>query len=364
MRILSTGYTPNESVQDAQAWLERISFYTGILEVLAQSHEVVSMEHIGFETRLHRNGVEYWFQPLRSWRRWLPFKKHQAIRNWKPDLVLVNGFGYSLAMIQLRAWLGHRTKIYLWHRADKPPSGPRRWLQRRADRVVDGYFFTSPGNAEPWLESGCIADAGKVHCLLQSSSSFQPGNQQQAKATLGLGEGPVFIWVGRADFNKDPMTLLQAFSSLLQQKPSASLLFICGDGPVQTEVQDFLDKEPILRAATTYVKNLPHAGLETWFQASDYVISTSFSEGSGISVIEALSCGCSPITSRIPSLEAVTSGVGLTFPPGDAGALASCLIQCSEPLLSHKRAAVIAHFHQTLSFESIACKLASITGLR
>jgi glycosyltransferase involved in cell wall biosynthesis len=358
MRIVSTGYMATDSFTEPAAWLERIAFYTGILEALASEDEVHSIEHINASGSLASGGVSYHFRRLPTFTRLFPIAEHRFIKRLHPDAVLVNGFSTPLQVLQLRAAIGRRPQILLWHRADRPRKGWRGGLQRLADRCVDAYLFTAPGNAAPWIESGIIPEQ-KANYLMQGSSIFSPGDRAAARRALSLPEGPLFLWVGRLDANKDPLSVLKAFSQLRESRPGARLYMAGPGGPLEAEVRQLIDSDPLLRDAVTLVGEVPHRQLEAWYRAADFFVSASHYEGSGIALCEALSCGCIPVHSAIPSLTQLTGPIGYSFNPGDVQGLKGALEQA---LLSNsdQRAAVIERFQNYFSFDAIAGALRSM----
>jgi glycosyltransferase involved in cell wall biosynthesis len=362
MRIVSTGYHATNSFTEPAAWLERISFYTGILEALAMRDEVHSIEHINAQAQLEMKGVHYHFRRLSGIARRFPLQEQRFIRQLRPDAILVNGFSSPLQVLQLRAFAGSRPKILLWHRADRPRTGWRGALQSLADRCVDAYLFTSPGNAAPWLQSGLIADPDKAHYLMQASSTFNPGDQQEARRALHLPQGPLLLWVGRLDANKDPLTVLEAFTRLRAERPDVRLYMIGPGGPLEAEVRHRIEANSLLRGSVILLDALLHAQLENWYRAADIFVSASHYEGSGIALCEALSCGCIPVHTKIPSLEHLAGPLGFSFSPGKPDELYHAFQQALMADKASLRNAVIQRFQDQFSFEAIASGLRSLIG--
>src|SRR6187549_3768682 len=102
MKIVSTSYINTASFSDPGQWLERIDFYTGILEELAKQNEVDSIEQINYNGELDRKGVKYHFLDFKKPRLYFPRRLHGFIKKLKPDVVLVNGFIFPLQIMQLR----------------------------------------------------------------------------------------------------------------------------------------------------------------------------------------------------------------------------------------------------------------------
>ena len=91
MKIVSTSYVSVNAETDPQTWLKKISYYTGVFEALAKTHNVTSFERIGFEGELTRMNVHYHFIRLSRRSRKFPVKLHKRVNLLKPDVVLVHG---------------------------------------------------------------------------------------------------------------------------------------------------------------------------------------------------------------------------------------------------------------------------------
>ncbi|HEX3386522.1 MAG TPA: glycosyltransferase, partial [Mucilaginibacter sp.] len=81
------------------------------------------------------------------------------------------------------------------------------------------------------------------------------------------------------------------------------------------------------RESITLVGELPHDELQYWFNSADFTLSASHYEGSGTAVCEAMSCGCVPIVTDIPSFRMITDNgrCGLLYEPGNEHALLDAL---------------------------------------
>ena len=211
MTIVSTSYSKTEAYTSPEEWLKRIRFYTGILESISTQHKVASIERIAFQGFRHANNVDYYF--VHQSRKIVMFPKnmHRLIQKLLPDVVLVNGFIFPLQIIQLRIAVGNKVKILVLHRAEKPFRGWKKWLQVLADRCVDGYLFTSEEMGYQWISKGIIGNQKKIHEVIQASSSFHPQDRDAARKKLQLGGSRMYLWVGRLEKNKDPLTVVKAF---------------------------------------------------------------------------------------------------------------------------------------------------------
>src|SRR5262245_34018300 len=141
MKIVSTSYVNTNTYSDPERWLDRISFYTGLLEELTKYYSVESIEQINYNGSMQKNKVNYHFLNFKKNKLYFPFALHRYIKNLHPNIVFVNGFIFPLQIIQLRKALGRSAKIIVLHRAEKPFDGVKGYLQKIADRSVDAYFF-------------------------------------------------------------------------------------------------------------------------------------------------------------------------------------------------------------------------------
>ncbi len=362
MKIVSTSYTNTPEFNDPEQWLERISFYTGILDELAKKYEVESIEQINYSGSLERKGVKYHFLNFKKPKLYFPRKLHSYIKKIRPDVVLVNGFIFPLQIIQLRMRLGRAVKIIVIHRSEKPFDGIRKWLQRITDRSVNAYMFTSSEFGKQWIENGNINNAQKIHEVLHGSSVFYPADKPVARHDLSTTGAPVFLWVGRLDANKDPLTVIKAFICFLSFQPLAKLYMIYHTEELLHEVSELVKQDKKAIEAIKLVGKIPRGQLQNWYNSADFIISGSHYEGGGIAVCEAMSCGCIPLLTDIVAFRKMTGPgkCGLLYKPGDEKDLLATLLKTRELDIEKERTKVLQQFKTELSFEAIAKKIEKV----
>jgi glycosyltransferase involved in cell wall biosynthesis len=340
---------------DPLAWLHRIRFHTGILEQLARHHEVNSIEQINYSGRMVRQQVTYHFLNYEKSKLYLPFRLHEYNKNLDPDIVWVHGFIFPFQVVQLRWALGKNVRIIVQNHAEKPFSGWRKFLQQQADHYVSRYFFTSGETGMEWVKGKIISDQTKIVEVMEASSGFAPRESTGAGSVPDRGY-PVFRWVGRLDPNKDPLTVVRSFLEFIKQEPSARLYMIY-------HTEDLL--EPVKKLASYAPQNIrligrmPHHQLEEWYNRADFIISGSHYEGSGIAVCEAMSCGCIPVVTNIPSFRKMTGNgsCGLLYRPGNQKELLNALLQTKNLNRKLEKEKTLQQFNKELSFEAIAMKI-------
>ena len=361
MRIISTSYSMTSSFDDPYKWLSRINFYTGILEELAKQNEVISLERINYAGELFQNKVRYIFIEQEKEVEIFPGKMHTLIKEISPDIVLVNGFIFPLQVIQLRLKIGPRPRIIVINRSETPGSGWRGLLQKLADRYVFAYLFPSERDGKKWIEKGIIREKNKIREVMHASSVLKKEDKKIARQKLGIDGSPLFLWVGRLDANKDPVTVVKAFIKFLDSQSNARLYMIFQKDELGIELKDLIEKSNT-ENSIRLVGKVEHEELGNWYNAVDFFISGSHAEGGGIAAIEAMSCGAIPILTRIPSfIQFSDKGrCGLLFDPGNLDALHSFLLLTPELDIESESQKVRERFASEFSLEAIAQKINAI----
>jgi glycosyltransferase involved in cell wall biosynthesis len=352
MRIVSTGYNKVEEFSDPVEWLNSISFYTGVFDELARQHEVISIERISYEGVYRQNGVQYYFVDLKRRLVHFPRRLHRFIKQQSPDIVLVHGFIFPLQVIQLRRALGKKVRIIVQNHAEKPYPGIRCFLQRIADRYIDAYLFTSKQMGKEWIDKRVISKEAKIAEVVEVSTPFRCVDKKQNAA-------PVFIWVGRLNANKDPLTVVKAFIRFLSVTPAARLYMIYQTEDLLREIKELIDSSGKAREAIELAGNIPHEQLQPWYEKADFFISGSHFESGGVALCEAMACGCIPIVTDILSFRKMTGSghCGLLYEPGNEKALFQSLVRAVAMDIEKERAKVLQQFNEELSFAAIAGKI-------
>ena len=128
--------------------------------------------------------------------------------------------------------------------------------------------------------------------------------------------GPV-LFVGRLSQEKGVHVLLRAW----REHPSLPMLRIVGDGPLRSEVDAHAQCDPTVRA----IGFVPPANMTAEYAAASMLVFPStWYEGFGLTIVEAMASGLPVVASRLGSTaEIVRDGeTGLLFKPGDAADLA------------------------------------------
>lgn len=346
MKFVDISYYFNRT-DHPEALLDAHSPNLGYFDHLPEDWQCTLVKFAEKEGHSRQPRFDYYYFKGGDSKLWVPVGANRFIAGLKPDVVMVHGLIVPQQVLALKAQLPKGCKIIVQHHAERPAKGIMGRLQRLADKCIDGYLFAAKELAGPWVEAGVLKEE-KVFEMMEGSSVMPRMNKQEARKHLKLGDETVFLWVGRWDSNKNPTTALTAFSNYVQVRPGARLCMVGGD---------YAGRSPYLDHHVVLPGRLERSELAYWYNAADYYISSSYSEGSGYALIEAMSCGCVPVVSDIPSFRKITGNTGYLFKPGNVPLMTEVL--CSLPAKPDEKfiAKVLAQFENELSFKAIARQL-------
>jgi glycosyltransferase involved in cell wall biosynthesis len=178
--------------------------------------------------------------------------------------------------------------------------------------------------------------ASKVRVIENAADTdlFRPSNPMLARSSLGLGEGPVVLFVGNLAPWQGVDVLVRAFKVLSRHNAAAHLVVV-GDGQTRPGLEELVSELGISKQVR-FLGAVPYEQVPTMIAAADVCVAPMTRErlksgSSAIKVHEYLACERPVVASRIPGLEFLeTEGVGILVPPEDEQALASALARVLE----------------------------------
>lgn len=149
---------------------------------------------------------------------------------------------------------------------------------------------------------------------------FSPGEQRGARAAVGLGDGPVLLFVGRIQPLKRVDVAIRALAAL--RRSDATLVIVGGasgeDGATELTKAHQLVRALGLTGQVRFVPPQAHHLLSTWYRAADVVVVPSRSESFGLVALEAAACGRPVVASAVGGLTSlVVPGVTGELVDGD-----------------------------------------------
>ncbi len=279
-----------------------------------------------------------------------------------PSSVVWAGHLGALTPLRWRSWsrglrrLFDQVKPDLIHAGPLPwgPLFPAWWGAWPLVSMSWGSDVLWHGRRKPWLRvlirwvlrrstlllADCRAVADTVHAWGMPRQAivvfpwgtdldvFHPGTEPALRASWGWPE-EAFVWVHARTWNRyyGADVALRGFLRAWRQEPRLRLVLL-GGGPLES----WLRREIVRHRAQGVVRivgRVPEEHLARYFRAVDGYLSMSRSDGSSVTLLQALASGLPVVVSDIPgNREWVTSGVeGYLVPVGDVGALARALVQ-------------------------------------
>lgn len=160
-------------------------------------------------------------------------------------------------------------------------------------------------------------------------SHFSPGGRLPAGAQPPGSEPAGFNLLSVR--NWEPIygidLIARAFVQAARQRPELRLVMLGGGS--QSGLLRQIFAQGGVEERVSFPGSVQQAELPRFYRRADLYLSASHSDGSSISLLEALGCGCPALVSDIPgNREWVQPGVqGWLFPDGDAGALAAGILR-------------------------------------
>lgn len=134
------------------------------------------------------------------------------------------------------------------------------------------------------------------------------------------------LFVGRLIKNKGVDVLLKAMPMILEHFPEQKLIIV-GEGAERKNLET-LSHELNISRQVSFIGAKAHDQLPFFYREASIFVSPTFSEGFGLTLVEALACGCPVIVSDVPGVRDIIEHqqTGLLFPAGDNRALATNVI--------------------------------------
>jgi D-inositol-3-phosphate glycosyltransferase len=146
-----------------------------------------------------------------------------------------------------------------------------------------------------------VAPPGVLHAF------FSPGDQAGARRAVGLGAGPVLLFVGRIQPLKGLDVAVEALALLRSDRlPDARMVVVGGpsgpEGLAELERVKTIIERLGVDDAVRFVPPQPHHVLSTWYRAVDVCVVPSRSESFGLVALEAAACGTPVVAAAVGGL--------------------------------------------------------------
>ncbi|MBS1772006.1 MAG: glycosyltransferase family 4 protein [Bacteroidetes bacterium] len=363
LRLIDLNYFSHTQHTSLDAVLNMYRPSFGYIPFITDRVTVIPVNHYNGDGSTLRQGVTYYGFNRSNGFFQIPTSTHGFIRKQKPDVILVQGLHFPVQIMILRRRLGKNVKIIVQHHGEQPfDNGIMRWMQKRADKYIDAYLFTALGNASKWLAQGVISSKEKCYEVLEASSMLSRQDKHTAMQQLGVIGNNNFLWVGRLNEGKDPLTVLNGFETFADKHPAAKLYMIYHEDDMLGIIKEIINKSEVLQRAVVLIGKITHDALANWYSACDFFISGSHREGSGYALIECMSCGCIPVVTDIPPFRKIAGDgkLALLFEPGSVNDLVATLDKTTTIDRTRMQQDVLSYYQSSLSFQAIANSIYTI----
>lgn len=250
-----------------------------------------------------------------------------------PDVVFLDEEPYSLAAAQVLVLGARRHALVVYSKQNVakrlpwPFSGLRGRVLRRAHVVA----VTDSTVGEVLRQQGCRAPI-RILPHAVDIGLYSPGDATALRRQLSL-QGTVIGYAGRLVPEKGVADLLEAVGMVLQGTADPVSVLVVGDGPERPRLEGLAAQ---LSCPVRFVGAIPHEEMPAYYRAMDVLVLPSrttkrWREQFGRVIVEALACGAAVVGSDSGSIPGVIKRTcGLTYPEGDAAALASALLDLVE----------------------------------
>jgi D-inositol-3-phosphate glycosyltransferase len=231
-----------------------------------------------------------------------------------PDLIHAN---YWLSGIAGHA-LKHQLELPLvstFHtlarvKAEASPEEHDRRAQAEAEVIgcSDAILASSP-EERTQLEDLYGADPGRVEIVTPGvdHEMFSPGDQDEARRSVGAGKGPLLLFVGRIQPLKGADVAIQALTLLPSE--DATLVIVGGasgpEGPAEQRRLRRLVESCGVEGRVRFVAAQPHDQLAAYYRAADMCLVPSHSESFGLVALEAAACGTPVVAAAVGGLPTI-----------------------------------------------------------
>lgn len=195
-------------------------------------------------------------------------------------------------------------------------------------RLVDSHVCVVSRSAY-YQALGAGIRRDRLHCVSNGVDldEFAPRDRHDAvRAAVGLSARDTVIgFVGRLSPEKGPDVFLRAAAIASNTLPALRFVML-GEGPMRSDLDTLARRLGVAHSVR-------FAGLQddlaNWYPSLDVVVSTSWTEGLPLALMEAMACERPVIATRVGGVaELIAHGVtGLLCPAGDASPIAQAMVR-------------------------------------
>jgi len=361
MKVTFVNYYYDEDIP-IDKYFDKYPTIGGWCNALCRLDVEVSVYHrFNKDYSFKQDGVEYFLvkDDFRKDLKWYqsPSVFHKKISETEHNVFHINSFNYSYQAKLIKTEFPN-AKVVIQHHAENPRNPLKRILTRYFSSSLDGFIFSSAEIYNEWLNKKIIPAGKKFSEIMEGSSNLTIVNRDEVISKTRIKGKPVLLWVGRLNKNKDPITVLLGFVKLLDDFKEARLYMIYSDDQLKREILSFIGQNSLLKESVILLGFIDHKEIDDYYNSADYFVLGSHYEGSGYSLVEAMSCGVIPIVTDIPAFRTITKQgqIGGLWKCGDVSSFYKKARETIARPREVESKKVLETFNDNLSFSAIANK--------
>ncbi|MFC1864254.1 glycosyltransferase [Chloroflexota bacterium] len=323
MRICLLGNAESIHLQRFAAWFAERGHEVHVLTFVDGEIEKVGVHHV----KLRIMPLPYPYEYLIS----LPFQIRQVremVKEIKPDILhghFLSNYGLYAACtgfhpLVVSAW---GSDMLIVPKRDLLVKALTKYTLKKADCVA---CFSSAIKEEA-VKLGAASDKLEVAFVGISIEEFNSGQRDETLCQeLGIADLPVVISTRSLAYIYDVESLVRSIPLILQEVPETKFI-IAGDGKQKYYLESLSSKLGI-SDSIRFVGQVPHDELPRYLASADIYVSTSLSDGTSQSLLEAMACELAPVVTDIPANQPwINNGEnGFLFPVKSIQALADSVV--------------------------------------
>ncbi|MEA1978211.1 MAG: glycosyltransferase family 4 protein [Chloroflexota bacterium] len=266
---------------------------------------------VHIEDDLAMDGDPGWFDLIKLVR-----KTKETLRRIHPDVVHAGPIQKSALLVALA---GYHPLVSMSWGSDLLMDARRgigRWGAKLALNRSDALVCDCQAVKERAQALGMPSERIVVFPWGVDLSHFNPQGSAETRQKLGWDSDFVLLSARMLEPIYGVDLLIKAFIQAAQRLPKLRLIML-GEGSQRTLIHDLL-AEAGLEGRVHFAGMIASASLPDYYRSADLYISASHSDGSSVSLLEAMACGLPSVVSNIPgNMEWVKHGeTGWSFADG------------------------------------------------
>lgn len=175
-----------------------------------------------------------------------------------------------------------------------------RFLTKQALKRADCIICVSSALKEEVIRLGALKNKVEIAPAGVDTEEFSPGlRNEMLLRMLEIDDSPVVISTRSLKPIYDVETLIKAIPLILAEIPQAKFV-VAGTGEQEDYLKE-LARDLGVANNTKFIGWVPRTEVPKYLSSADIYVSTSLSDGTSNSLLEAMACGLAPVVTDIPA---------------------------------------------------------------